>query len=958
MVDQPKKTLLIVDGHAVLHRAWHALPPLTTSAGVPTQGAYGFTMTLLNAIRRFSPSHIVVTFDLKGPTFRHQAYDAYKATREKKPDEFYAQMPLAEKVLKAMDVPVLTAPGFEADDVIATVATRAVKEDRDLRVIIATGDLDTLQLVDDNVRVFTMRKGLADTVLYDADAVRRRYALEPSQMVDYKALRGDPSDNIPGVKGIGEVTAAELLGKFGTLDKLYQAIETDEPRARELRPSVVEKLKTHKQDAYLARDLCRLRHDAPVDFSLKTSEFREITQAKVQSVFDELQFQRLLSQLPAGQATAERADVKPVELKSPASPTGQTAAAETLPLFPAEPAMKPASTSAAKVRAPYPQLPALKPITPAEEAKLSKLQDVTMVADAKSLAACLEKLQAAKRVAFRTVTQAEDPATPAVLALGLTDGKHAYVVGQTVLVAAKIQLNEFFSAHPKRLLICHDLKREINNLASLGIGVERPYFDLLIAAYLFFSGERRSSFGSLLSFYRHVPPEIKRLTAGERVFRLVQELPHLIPLATELQAMLSKYRLKSLNDTIELPLAPVLAKMERAGFPVDVRYLRRLSKDFEVKLQGLAAKIYGYAGDKFNINSPTQLKAVLFEKLQLSVAGLKKTEKSRTLSTAAAELEKLRGSHPIIEAVLDYRELAKLQSTYVDALPAQVHPKTGRIHASFNQAVTATGRLSSSNPNLQNIPTPDTANGRLVRNGFVATKGFVLLAADYSQIELRIAAHIAGDKSMIRAFKKGEDVHWRTAVEMWGPAEADAKRRIAKVINFGILYGMGARRLAENTGLPLAEAEAYIDRYFSLHPGVVDYMDDMKEKVRKYGFVQTLFGRRRFFYNFDLMNHRDRAEAERQAINMPIQGTQADMTKLAMVRLNDRLAQKFGAGDDAPVRLLSQVHDELIFEVRQDLVPEAAAEIRPIMEKVVKLSVPIAVNLSVGERWGEMRKMQ
>ncbi|KPJ85052.1 hypothetical protein AMJ57_04615, partial [Parcubacteria bacterium SG8_24] len=400
----------------------------------------------------------------------------------------------------------------------------------------------------------------------------------------------------------------------------------------------------------------------------------------------------------------------------------------------------------------------------------------------------------------------------------------------------------------------------------------------------------------------------------------------------------------------------VLARLERHGVAVDLPYFAELSRDLGGRLRQLTARIHKLAGEEFNINSPQQLKRILFEKLDISPQGIRKTEKGRTLSTAASELEKLRDEHPIIREILAYRELMKLQSTYVDALPPLVHGKTGRIHASFNQTVTATGRLSSSNPNLQNIPTAGSDYGKKVRDGFVAPRGAVLLAADYSQIELRIAAHIAREKKMIKAFKEGEDIHWRTAVEMWGEDEADARRRIAKVINFGIIYGMGPQSLAQNAEISLAEARDYIDQYFVLHPGIAAYMEEMRGRVSAEGYVETLFGRKRFFRNVHVMNPRELAEAERQAINMPIQGTQADMIKLAMVEIDRLIGERYGHEESSPVKMILQVHDELVFEVRQDLVDEVSEEVVPLMEQVVRLSVPVKVEMAVGRRWGSMKR--
>ncbi len=895
MPTKRKKTFLIVDGHALLHRAWHALPPLTTKDGRVVHGAYGFTMILLGAIKQLRPEYVAVTFDLKGPTFRHEQYEAYKATREKKPDELYAQVPVIERILAAMGILVFTKQGFEADDVIGTLSLLAGKT-KDVETVIVTGDLDTLQLVDDRTTVSTLRRGMTDTVLYDERAVRERFGLDPTQMIDYKALRGDPSDNIPGVKGIGEKTATELLQTFGTLDALYAALDKNDKKARQLKPAVREKLLAHRADAMQARDLCRIRRDVPLDFSLPSCAFAPATREQVAPVFEDLEFMKLLQQFPEG--TPE------------------------------------------------------KTATPSLFGEMEKKESAaTVITNVRELDAALAALSRSHTIAFRTLTENDDEITPTFVAMGIASDKRAYIVTKRAFAAGSPLLSNFFANDSKK--ICHDLKRELALVAAFGIELSGPFFDLMIASYLLYAGERRHGLDAILANYRSVPPA-EELDAEGRTARLGMELSHFLSLADEFGKELERQKLGKINAEIELPLAAVLARMERAGVAIDVPYFEKLSRSVGKRIDALTEKIHAAAGEEFNINSPQQLKAILFEKLNISSAGLKRTAKGKTLSTAASELEKLRGIHPIIDAILDYRELAKLKSTYIDALPALVHPKTGRIHANFNQTVTATGRLSSSNPNLQNIPTSETEYGKKVRDGFVAPKGWALLAADYSQFELRIAAHIAKEKSMLAAFRNGEDIHWRTAAEMWGEKEAASKRRIAKVINFGILYGMGPQRLSESAGISFAEARDYIDQYFALHKNIAAYVEAMKEKALKDGYVETLFGRRRFFRNLKFLNPRERAEAERQAINMPIQGTQADMIKIAMIRLDKHIDENYGA--DGAVKMIMQVHDELVFEVKTNALDAFAAEAKTIMEGVEALSVPIVVNVSSGPRWGDMER--
>lgn len=905
MANKSKKIFLIVDGHALLHRAWHALPPMTSPGGFEVRGAYGFTTMLLGAIKEFKPDFVAVAVDLEGGTFRNHIYKEYKATREKKPDELYAQIDSVREILAAMNVPVFEAKGFEADDVIGTLTKLAEEQNSSVESVILTGDQDSFQLIDKRTKVYLPRRRDGKTVmtLLDEEEFRNDFGFDPLQLIDYKAIRGDASDNIPGVKGIGEVGATKLIQEFGTLGAIYEALETNSKKAKIIPEKTAALLLASKDAATTALDLCRIRRDVPLDFSLDVCAFVPPTREDVGPVFTKLGFMRLLQQFSAA---------KPPETSTTAS------------LF-----------------APVPK---------------KNENGAKIISDVASLDAALAKIAKASSFAFRTAVVAEDIVAPKIIALGLSDGKSSFVVTKDALASGKPLLVSFFAKNKQK--ICHNLKREHHHFLALGIALEAPFFDLMIASYLMNSSERRHGLESLLAYSRGVPldDENPGEDAESLITRLAADMPHLVPLAEDFAKQIRDNDLVKLNEEVDLPLAAVLARMEAAGIAVDVPYFEKLARSLGKEIDSLTARIHEAAGEAFNINSPAQMKVVLFDKLGISPLGLKKTTKGKTLSTAASELEKLRGAHPIVGDILDYRELTKLKSTYVDVLPALVHSKTGRIHAEFNQTVAATGRLSSANPNLQNIPTPETEYGKRVRNGFVAPKGRVLLAADYSQIELRIAAHIAKEKTMISAFKNGEDIHWRTAAEMFGEKEAASRRRIAKVINFGILYGMGPQRLAESAEISFMEAREYIDKYFAIHKGIGKYMEDIKEKIVDDGYVETLFGRKRFFRNVRLMNPRDRAEAERQAINMPVQGTQADMIKIAMIQLDRHISEKYGTGAKAKVRMVSQVHDELLFEVDKSEVDAFAEVAAKIMTGVRELSVPIAVNVSVGVRWGEMEK--
>ncbi len=901
-----QRRLIIIDGHALMHRAWHALPPLTAKDGTVVSGAYGFTMILLKAIKELQPTHVVVTFDLAGPTFRHEEYKDYKATREKKPDELYEQFPIAEDILQAMDIPVYTAEGYEADDVIGTIAKQVVKDTPDIEVVIVTGDKDTLQLVDERIKVYTLRKGMTDTVLYDEEGVIEKMNIRPDQLVDYKALRGDPSDNIPGVRGVGDKTAVALLREYETLDKLYVAIDKNE--VGDMRDALRNKLEDSRDDAYMSQDLAEIRLDVPTDFALEDAEYRMVTREMVQDIFETYQFNRLLNQLPKADSEEGR------------KIAGQGDMFE---------------------------------IRKSEKPEIRK-NDVEVITAGNEAQEIFEKMVKSKRIAFRTLTEGQDRISLRVRYLAVCDGANTKIISIEALSGLKNKINALLG-DAKKKIICFDLKEEMSALENMGIGIEAEVFDLMVASYLLHAGERRHSLESILSFNRNVAPPEKGLDENAQVRRLAQEVSHFLSLAEDFASELEEHNLTQIFSDMEVPLAAVLSRMERNGIQLDASYLTDLSSELGSKIDKLTKQIHKLTGDNFNINSPGQLKEILFNKLGISTAGIKKTVKGKTLSTAASELEKIKDEHEVIPLILEYRELTKLKSTYVDALPPLVEPTTKRIYANFNQTVTATGRLSSSNPNLQNIPTSGTEYGKKVRDAFVAGRGFTLIAADYSQIELRIAAHIAEEKSMIEAFKNGEDIHWSTAVAMFGEERAKDSRRIAKAINFGILYGMGAQRLAISADISYNEAREYIDTYFALHEGIAEYIQSTKNLVAEQGYVETMFGRKRFFPNFHLLNPRERSEAERQAVNMPIQGTSADMIKKAMVNLDELFCHEYGFGLKASVRMVSQVHDELVFEVKNKLVDDIVPIIREGMEGIASLSVPIVVDVKAGDRWGSMK---
>ena len=890
-----KEKLLVIDGNSLLHRAWHALPPsLTTKDGIVINAVYGFVSLLLKALRELSPDFVVVAFDRKEPTFRHKAYEAYKATREKQPEELYAQLPILKSVLETMGISFLEKAGFEADDIIGTV----VAHSKGALKIIMTGDLDILQLVDSETKVYTPKKGISDITVYDESAVRDRYGLTPEQMIDFKALRGDPSDNIPGVRGIGEKTATILLSQFGTLDNIYRALETNDPRMEKVSVRVRELLSAGKEQAFLSKKLVTLVLDVPVVVSLEKLRLKPFNRPEIQKLFQELGFKSLLERLPSA--------------GSPAASNAPEAASCTI---------------------------------------------VKSQSDFDDLLSALTR-----EGVFAIKTEADH-----------ADPLRAKAVGWGVAIPHKTWFipADFFRKGqlPKELLmlfedgrirkIGHNIKYDFLVLRSLGTTLRGIHGDTTIASYLLSPGSRSYDLETLvaevLGKNLTQPPEGAEGTEALAPY-FCEGVAAIFPIHDRLQERLRADGLDRVYADMDIPLIPVLGRMEEAGILVDTKFLKKRSVALAKKLGTLSREIHRLAGTEFNINSPAQLREILFEKLQIKPPrGRLRRTGGGEVSTAASELEKLRGAHPIIDPIFEHRELSKLKSTYVDALPELVNPATGRVHTTFHETVTATGRLSSSNPNLQNIPIR-TELGREIRKAFVAPRGMRILAADYSQIELRIVAALAGDEAMLAAFRAGEDIHTRTAAEIADVAPEKVTsdmRRAAKAINFGITYGMGANSLAEATGVSRDRAQDFIDRYFTIHHRLRDYLEETKAIAAKRGYVETLFGRRRPIPNITSTIPYLRAEAERMAINMPVQGTAADLLKLAMIAIDKELPKISGKS-----RMLLQVHDELVFEVPEPEVRRVGVFVKDTMENIHKFPVPIKVDLHVGKNWGEMNPVR
>ncbi len=914
-----KQKFVIIDGNALIHRAFHAIPPLTTKSGQLVNAAYGFTSILLKVLKDFKPSHIAVTYDVKKKTFRHKLYTDYKAKRIKQPQELYDQIPITKEVVKTLNIPTYEQEGYEADDIIGTLTEKRDVDLPNVETIIVTGDMDALQLVDDNTKVFTMRRGFSDTITYDARTVKEKYGLNPQQIVDLKALAGDSSDNIPGVKGVGRQTAVKLLQAFDSLDNIYQALENEDKKFEKFRPRVKELLKEYEKDARLSQELATILKDVPIKFSLKEVERKGYDRDATVTLFQDLEFKSLLTKLP------EEASQSSFVLKKSAAPK-------------------------TKRRTP----------------------GYTLVNDESGLKKFLTEAKKQTEMAVDTETTSLDPLTGDLLGISFCwkSGQAYYVDVRPGSVLRHKGLKDLKALleDEKISKYGHNLKFDIAVFDQAGINLAPVSFDTMIASYLSNPATRQHSLDALVFTelgHEMIPIEdligkkgknqlsMDRVPLDDLSEYACEDADFTYQLVEPLRKQLEKKSISGLMDKIELPLIKALWSMEKQGVLIDARFLGQMSKEAKKKITKLEKAIHKHAGEDFNINSPIQLKKVLFDTLDIDTEGIGVTKTG--YSTAASELEKMKDSHPIIPLIIEYRELTKLKSTYLDALPELINPQTGRVHTSFNQTVTATGRLSSSNPNLQNIPIR-TALGREIRKAFIAPPGYQIVAADYSQIELRIVASLANDKSMIEAFLNDEDIHARTAAEIHGcdiDGVTKEMRRAAKTINFGILYGMGTYGLARSADLDVSEASEYIETYFDHHEGIRKYFEQTKALARKNGFVETLFGRRRYLPEITSGVQQVRAAAERMAINMPVQGTAADIMKLAMIEVYNKLP-----GVSPKTKALLQVHDELVFEVPNNDVKNVAAFVKKTLENIYNLRVPIKVDLETGPSWGELTSVK
>lgn len=871
--------LALIDGHSLAYRAFYALPSdLATPSGQVTNAVYGFTSMAIKLLAEESPDAVVVAWDTPAKTFRSERFPDYKAQREAAPDLFRSQLPLMREVAEVLGFPQFEAPGFEADDVIATIAAAAAKSGWE--VLIVTGDRDAFQLIDGSVKVYYTRRGISDVVVADSAYLQDRYGVTPAQYVDYAALRGDSSDNLPGVPGVGEKTASKLIGEYGSLEGIYEHLE-------EQTPKLSENLEAARQQVFLNRDLTRLLIDVDVPTDVEEMRLHPWDAVEVRRVFDELAFQSLWSRLQELGGGAEPApdETLDVEVSTTMDPDVIAALAEKRPL-------------------------AIEPVWDDDGLVGLMAADETSATFVPwSAAASLKSLLQSDRV-----SKAFHDAKPVVRAL----------------IEADIDLRglTFDTALASYVISPAGGSRSLSDVASRALGLQIDG-DSATAA---------STAQGTLDFDAS-GPDLE--AAGRRAVAVARLI---LPLTEQLAARGGT----ALFEEVELPLVRVLARMEDAGIAVDVPYLEELGESLRDRLAGLEKSIYQQAGEPFNINSTLQLREVLFDHLNLPI--LKKTPKGQP-STDASVLQKLADEHPIVEYLLSFRELEKLRSTYVDGLLPLV-AADGRIHCAFNQRGAATGRISSERPNMQNIPAR-SQEGRTIRRAFVAGPGRRFVVADYSQIELRILAHLSEDESLVRAFEAGEDIHTATAARVFG-VDADSvdyeMRRRAKVINFGLLYGMEAYGLAQRLEISRDEAQEQMDAYFDQFPGVRQFMAGIVSDARNAGYTETILGRRRYLPELTSSNFRERQAGERMALNAPIQGSAADIIKKAMIELDSRLE-----ADNDTTLLILQVHDELVLETPEDAVEATAALVREVMEGVVELAVPLRVAVGFGASLGDAK---
>ncbi|TES87397.1 MAG: DNA polymerase I [Dehalococcoidia bacterium] len=913
-----KRPLLVLfDGNAIIHRAYHAFQTskspviLTVSkTGEVVSAVYGFTQMLLKTLNELKPTHYAIAFDKKGPTFRHQLFDQYKAHRPPTPPELISQMDRVKQLVEAFRIPTFELDGYEADDILGTLSYQASQQDID--TVIVTGDTDTMQLVSPHVKVLYPKPGrsFSDTTLYDESAVSNRYGVKPEQVADYKGLVGDPSDNIPGVPGVGQKTAVKLLQQFGTVENIYDHIDEVTP------PKLQETMRQNEGAARQSKQLATIVTEVPVKLNLDKCQIGQYDHQAVNELFRELGFVRLRDRLPGIEGEAETPESPPDRVKT-APPQG----------------------------------------------------DYRIINTPSDLDHLINRLAESKSFAFDLETTSLNPMHAQLVGISFSPAPtEAYYipVGHTSLQAMpQLPLPQVIDRlkpvlEDKGLAkLAHNGKYDMTVLAEHGVTVNNLTFDTMVAAYLV--GEKSLGLKTLAFSKLNIDmtPITDLIGTGSKQLPMSQieiekvanyacadaDMTH--RLADLFGKELQQQGLWQLFSNVEMPLVPVLLRMERNGIALDKELLQGMSQQLGEQIATLETQIFGYAGHEFNINSPQQLGKVLFEELEIPTSRKGKSK----YSTKASVLEELK-EYEIIQSIQEYRQLTKLKSTYIDALPGLINAKTGRVHTSFNQTRTTTGRLSSSEPNLQNIPVRGET-GRQIRCAFIAPRGARLFAGDYSQIDLRALAHLSQDPELVRAFQQDEDIHATTAAQLFNverPQVTADMRRLAKTVNFGVIYGMSEYGLEQATELSREEAAQFIAAYFAKYPKVKEYLEATKKQARENGYVQTILGRRRFIPEINSSNRQLREAAERMAINMPVQGTSADIIKVAMINLEREMDKQ-----RLKSRMLLQVHDELVLEVPDEEMETVQKLVPQVMSSALQLDVPLKVDTKQGQNWGEMK---
>jgi DNA polymerase-1 len=958
------KKILLLDGHSLAYRAYYGLPlydqsgkpRFSTSKGEFTNATYGFASMLMKVWTDEQPDYIAVAFDT-GRTFRDDKFADYKGTRAKMPDELASQLERIFQLVAAFGIPAITAEGYEADDILGTLAKRAARDG--LEALIVTGDTDAFQLIEPNVKVFTSGRMWQDTATYNEAAIKERYGLEPIQLIDYKALKGDTSDNVPGVKGVGDKTATQLLLQYGTVEAIYDHLAEVTPvRAKSA-------LEANRDMAFLSKDLVTIRTDVPIDVTWDQCAVHAYNRDRVVALFDELEFKTLRNRLPAGGTSSGEAPpvvdanqrVRPA-LKQMAMFDGEDAKGNPAPLH---------SGGASRGQ---------EAGNKEHGTNKESVTKTTIVQDEATLKAMIADLKKAKIISFDTETTSTDPLRAKLVGISLAvrEGEGYYipighVEGEQLSIETAIRsLKLIFGAEslPK---VAHNAKFDMAVLHEAGLDVRGLKYDTLLGAFLIEPGGQLGLKKLASSQLNIEMTEITELIGtGKKQITMDQvaiadaapyaaaDVDMTLRLMKKQEPELEQLGLRKLLDAVDMPLVPVLLDMELAGVRIDPDFLGQMSQRLDKRLKEIEAEVYQLVGMPFNLNSPAQLADVLFGELQLTAPGERKTSTGK-VSVAADVLESMKGRHPVIDLILEQRQLSKLKGTYLDALPKLINPKTGRVHTSFNQTGAVSGRIASQDPNLQNIPIRSDL-GREVRRAFIVDQGNVMIAADYSQVELRIAAHIANDPGLRAAFAAGQDIHRATAAKVLSiPLDqvTSDQRAFAKRVNFGLLYGMGTQSLAQQAGISMKEAQKFVDAYFAGFPNIKKYIEETKRRAKVEGYVETLLGRRRYFpilrtETRDARTNVMQRAAEREAINHPIQGTAADIIKIAMINIHRELAKR-----KLKAKLILQVHDELILEAPKKEAKEVAQLVRELMEHAYKLNPALKVEVGIGQNWDEVK---